>query len=114
MSENIKSPFGAVDVFALTTAASQPLSISDQYTIIDGVTVPALTNNRTLTLTIDVSVKKGARIFLKTQSTGTETTIAGTGFTFPTITGVAGKTFCQEYVYDGITFKPVAAAIQIN
>ena len=114
MAENIKAPFGAPDTFLLTVAATQALTIVDQYTFIDGVTVPALTNNRTLNLTIDSGVKKGARIFLKNATTATENTIAGTGFTFPTITGVAGKTFCQEYVYDGITFKPTAAAVQIN
>lgn len=114
MAENIKSPFGPIDAFALTAAATQAISIANQNTIIDGVTVPALTNNRTLNLTIDSAVKKGARIFLKTASTAAETTIAGTGFTFLAITGVAGKTLCQEYVYDGITFKPTAAAVQIN
>lgn len=111
----IKYPFGPADQSpVLTVAAAQPVSITDQFTIIDGVTTPAATNNRTLTLTISSEVKAGAQIFLKNKTTGTETTIAGTGFTFPTITGVAGKTFCQSYIYDGTTFKPTAAALQID
>lgn len=114
MADQVKYPFGAIDIQALTVGATQALTITDQVTLIDGVTVIALTNNRTINLTIDVAVKPGARIFLKNKTTGTETTIAGTGFTFPTITGVAGKTFCQEYVYDGTTFKPTAAAVQID
>ena len=114
MAEQIKAPFGAVDTAVLTVAAAQPVTITDQMTIIDGVTVIALTNNRTINLTIDASVKPGARIFMKTKTTATETTIAGTGMTFVTYAGVAGKTKTSEYVYDGTTFKPTATPVQID
>jgi hypothetical protein len=114
MSEQIKAPFGAVDTQVLTVAATQVLTITDQYTFIDGVTVIGLTNNRTLNLTIDPGVKKGAKIYLEVATTGTETTIAGTGMTFVTIVGVAGKTKVVELVYDGTTFKPTGTPVQIN
>lgn len=109
----IKSPFGKADVVALTAAATQAVTISNAYTIIDGVTTPANGSNRTINLTISSELTL-ATIFLKSKTVATETTIPGTGMTGPTITGVAGKTFCTEYVYDGLTFKAVAAPVQID
>jgi hypothetical protein len=114
MANAIKYPFGPVDAsVVLSATGTQAISIVNQYTIIDGVTNQA-SGNRTLNLTIDASVTAGAKIFLKSATAGTQTTIAGTGFTFPTITGVAGKTFTQEYVYDGSTFYPTGTAVQVN
>lgn len=111
--ETIKAPFGAVDNVALTATGSQAITINNQNTFIDGTTVIA-TGNRTLDLTINAEVKKGARITVMAKTTGTETTIAGTGMTAATVTGAAGKTKCWELVYDGTTFKAVSAAVQID
>lgn len=113
MANNIKSPFGTVDVLALSATGAQALTIDDESVIIDGVTTIA-TGNRTLNLTINAEIKPGAVIFLKNKTTGTETSIPGTGMTGPTITGVAGKTFCVQYVYDGTTYKAASAAVQID
>jgi hypothetical protein len=109
----IKNPFGQANVVALTATGAQAITIEDELTIVDGQTVIA-TGNRTLNLTISSEIKAGASIFLKSRTTATETTVPGTGMTAPTITGVAGKIFCAKYIYDGITFKPVAAAVQID
>lgn len=110
---NIKSPFGAAQAVALSATGAQAISIVSNLTVVDGVTTIA-TGNRTLNLTISTEVAIGARLILKNKTTGTETSVPGTGMTGPTITGVAGKTFMCEYFYDGSTFKPVAAAVQID
>lgn len=109
----IKNPFGQANIVALTATGAQAITIEDDLTIIDGQTVIA-TGNRTLNLTINAEVKAGSTIFLKSRTTAVETTIPGTGMTGPTITGVAGKIFCAKYLYDGLTFKAIGAAVQID
>ena len=109
----IKGPFGATDVIALTATGAQTISITNEQTIIDGVTVQA-TGNRTLNLTVSSEIKAGAMLYIKVKATATETTIMGTGMTGPTITGVAGKTHTVAYWYDGTTFKPSGTAVQID
>lgn len=110
---NISYPFGNTATVALTATGSQAITINEQYTIVDGVTTQA-TGNRTLDLTISSEVKTGARITVLSKTNATETTIAGTGITAPTVTGVAGKTKCWELVYDGTTFKAVSTSVQID
>ena len=68
----------------------------------------------TINLTIDSEVPVGAELITQTTTTATEVTTFGTGFTSPTLTGVAGKTFQTLFVYDGVTFKPVALPRQID
>lgn len=109
----VSYPFGKLDSVALSATGAQAITVSEQYTVIDGVTTAA-TGNRTLNLTIGDGVVSGARIFLKNKTAGLETTTFGTGFTCPVNTGATGKTFCAEFVYDGTTFKPVGAPYQID
>jgi hypothetical protein len=82
-------------------------------TIVDGVTVPA-TGNRTLNLTVAASVSAGARLFVKSKTAATETTIFGTKMQGATITGVAGKTNVVSFFYDGTNFVEAGAFIQID
>ena len=109
----IKYPFGEADEQALSATGAQALTIVNSVTVVDGVTTEA-TGNRTLNLTIDDEVKKGALLFVKSKTNGTETTIFGTGITSATITGVAGKTKTQGFVYDGSVFLPLGTAQQID
>lgn len=109
----IKYPFGLADEQALSATGAQALTIDDNMTIVDGVTVEA-TADRTLNLTIDSEVKKGARLLVKTKTNGTEDTIFGTGITSVTVTGVAGKTFSQGFTYDGTVFLPDGTSVQID
>ena len=109
----IKWPFGEADSKELTATGAQALTIDDNMTIIDGVTVEA-TGNRTLNLTIDSEVKAGAKLLLKSKTNGTETTIFGTGITSVTITGAAGKTKTQGFTYDGTAFLPDGTSVQID
>jgi hypothetical protein len=109
----IKAPFGDTTRVTLSATGAQAITIENQVTYLDGVTTIA-TGNRTLNLTIDSEVKVGARIFLAARTTGTETTIAGTGITMPTITGVAGKIKVTELFYNGTGFYATSAGYQID
>lgn len=113
MAITVKHPFGEGASVALTATGTQAITISNSFTVIDGVTVSA-TGNRTLNLTVSSELEAGALIFLKSKTDGTETTIFGTGFSAPTITGVAGKTKTQLLVYDGASFKPAGTSVQID
>lgn len=107
-------PWGAADTsLALSATGDQALTITDNCTIIDGVTTQA-TGNRTLNLTIGAGVRTGALIFLKSKTNGTQTNIFGTGFSVTTVTGEAGKTFCGGFMYDGTTFKPLGSMVKID
>lgn len=109
----INYPFGLASTKVLTATGAQALTIDDNMTIIDGVTVEA-TGNRTLDLTINLDLKAGARLFLKSKTNGTETTIFGTGITSATITGIAGKTMTQGFTFDGTVFLPDGLKQQID
>jgi len=111
--KNLKFPMGEADVVALTAAGDQDITISDDMTILDGVTVEA-TADRTLNLTVGAGIEKGAKVFIKTKTNGTEDTIYGTGITSANLTGVAGKTFTQEWTFDGSVFLPTGEAEQID
>jgi hypothetical protein len=109
----IRWPFGEATSTALSATGAQAISVDNDLTIIDGVTVVA-TGARTLDLTIPVDIKAGARMVVKTKTTGTENTVFGTGCIAPTYAGVAGKTKVCELIYDGTQFVPVAVAFQID
>ena len=110
----IKHPFGATGNPALSTAAAQALTIDKSYTVVDGVTVEANTNNRTLNLTIDAGMPLGAQLFVMSKTNAAETTIFGTGIIGATITGVAGKTICALFIFDGTNFVQAGAEQQID
>ena len=109
----VKYPFGAADSVALSATGAQALTIENDLTIVDGVTTQA-TGNRTLNLTIDAGVKAGAKLILKSKTNAQETTISGTNMIGATLTGVAGKTFVLQFVYDGTNFLEAATPVQID
>jgi hypothetical protein len=109
----VRFPFDNATTVALTATGAQAVSITDDLTIINGVSVSA-TGNRTINLTIDDEITVGARIFLKSKTDGTETTIFGTGMQGATITGASGKTKCVEFVYDGTNFVEAGTPVQID
>jgi hypothetical protein len=110
---NIKAPFGVADTLVLAATGTTALTISNRNTVIDGVTTQ-ITGNATINLTLDSRLELGSTIYLKTSTAATQTVTFGTGFTCPTLTGVAGKTFVTAFVYDGSKFLPTAAPYQIN
>jgi len=113
MSYTIKYPYGAATVEALAATGTLAVTISNQVTILDGVTTPS-SGNRTVNLTISDEVIKGAVIVAKIKTAGTQTCTWGTGFTAPTMTGVAGKTIVVQFMYDGTAFIQTGAEIQLD
>ena len=109
----VKYPFGAATTVALTATGTQAVTIKNFVTIIDGVTTQA-TGNRTIDLTIDSEVLAGSIVHVKSKTAGTQTTIFGTGIDGITFTGVAGKTICKSFIYDGTTFTSMGASEQID
>lgn len=109
----INYPYGEISSSELTATGVQAITIDNSATIIDGTTVIA-TGNRTLNLTLDSELRIGAKLFVKSKTTATETTIFGTGITAPTITGVAGKTNTQSFTFDGTAFLPDGLKVQID
>jgi hypothetical protein len=119
VSKGVRTPFGnASAAQALTATGAQAITVSGQTTFIDGATVQA-TGNRTLNLTIDSTVLAGATLQVTSKSAGTETLTFGTGIDAAVITGVAGKTFSQAFVYapneaGTLAFLPLGSANQID
>ncbi|RHR56600.1 hypothetical protein [Parabacteroides sp. AF17-28] len=109
----VKWPFGAATILLMTAVGAQVFDIVNNLTIVDGSSVVA-TDNRTLDLTADPDLAPGARVIVKTTSTATEKLNPGTGVKGESITGVAGKTFVTEYVYDGSGFVQTGKSIQID
>lgn len=109
----VKWPFGAATLLEMAASGSQDFDIVNNLTIIDGSSVVA-TADRTLNLTADPDLVPGARVIVKTASTATEKLDPGSGVKGEAITGVAGKTFVVEYVYDGLGFVQTAKSIQID
>lgn len=106
-------PFGEAETLTLSATGAQALTVNNWLTYVDGKTTEA-TGNRTLNLTLGDELKVGARIIVAAKTNGTETTIAGTGATFVTVTGGAGKTKCFELVYTGAGFVATTGVIQID
>lgn len=113
MATKVKFPFGPASTAAMTATGAQAVTIENNLTIIDGVTVES-TGNRTLNLTIDASVDTGAKVLVQTKANGTETLTFGTGITGPTDTGVAGKTRDMLFIYNGTAFVQAGAVVQLD
>ena len=104
---------GTGEAIALTATGAQAVTVRSRFTEIDGVTNQA-SGNRTIDLTINASTPKGAQLLVKVKTAGTQTTTFGTGIDAPVITGEAGKTFTQLFVYNGTIFLPAGAAVKID
>ena len=104
MSATVKYPFGPADSKVLSAAGAQALTIVDSLTMIDGVTTIS-TAARTLNLTLDADLAVGAKLVIRSKSTGTEDNIFGTGITGTTYAGVAGKIITRTATFDGVEFK---------
>ncbi|MDD4516474.1 hypothetical protein [Massilibacteroides sp.] len=109
----VKWPYGLATMFVLVAAGAIELSIVNNLTIVDGVSVSA-TGDRMLSLIPDAELSAGARVVVKTKSTATEKFNPGTNMKGEVITGVAGKTQVVEYVYDGTAFIQTGKFIQID
>ncbi len=108
----IKYPFGAIATASISADASDDaITITANETYI---TTATLTGNATLDLTVGSEVPAGAKIHIKCTTNGSETFTFGTKIDGPVVTGSAGKTWCQSFVYNGTNFYPMGAKIQID
>ena len=108
----INHPFGAAATLTIAATGTTAATISAQETYVSSL--PTLTGNATLDLTLSSELKAGAKLHLKVKTTATETFAFGTGIDAPTVTGVAGKTWTQSFWFDGKIKKPNKKKIQID
>lgn len=108
----VNSPFGSAGTITIAATGTTAATISNQVTYVSSL--PTLTGNATLDLTISSELKAGAMLHLKVKTTATETFTFGTSIDAPTVTGVAGKTWTQSFWFDGTNFLPCGAKIQID
>lgn len=113
MADTIRNPFGVAETLTMTATGDQDLTITNDKTIVDGVTTEA-TGNRTINLTISSELSVGAVLLVRNQTNGTETLTFGTGITAPVQTGVAGTIHNQLFMYNGTGFEATGADQQIN
>lgn len=107
-------PFGAgPEVIALTATDAQAITVNNQFTIVDGVTVQA-TGNRTINVTLGANLKSGALLLSTNKTVATQTTTYGTNITSAVTTGVAGKTINQLFIFNGTAFVAAGAQQQID
>ena len=108
----INNPFGAAGTLTIAATGTTAATITNNETVVTSLTT--LTGNATLDLTLSSELKAGAALHIKVKTTATETFTFGTGIDAPVVTGVAGKTWCQSFWYDGTIFLPSGAKIQID
>jgi hypothetical protein len=108
----INAPYGDAATLTIAATGTTAATISNQVTYVSSL--PTLTGNATLDLTLSSELNAGAMLMLKVKTTATETFTFGTGIDAPVVTGVAGKTWCQAFWYDGTIFLPCGAKIQID
>ena len=110
----VNFPFGKADIHTqLAADTTIAITVNNYMTVIDCVTNQS-TANKTINLTLGEGVPVGARLYYQVNTAATQTTTFGTGFLCPVLTGVLGKTFSAEFVYNGTNFQPVGAPYQIN
>lgn len=112
MATYLKAPFGAIATASISADASDDAITINAYETY--ITTATLTGNATLDLTVNSELPAGAKIHIKCTTNGSETFTFGTKIEGPVVTGSAGKTWCQSFVYNGTNFYPMGAKIQID
>lgn len=108
----IKSPFGASQDITIAATGATAVTITNQGS--GNQSIPTLTGNATLTVTADDELVAGAILSLVIKTTATETFTFAGDIIAPVVTGVAGKTWAQSFVYNGTAFYPAGAKIQVD
>lgn len=104
--------FPTQEAQAPVVAAGTPVEINRQTTVID---LGELAANTTVNATIGDDVERGAIVMIKAKSDGTARNVTfGDGFTVPAMAGTISKTKVISCMYDGASFLPMGAAIQID
>lgn len=108
----VNYPFGAAQAFTCATSGTVAVTVSNQMSYMSSI--PTLTAAVTLSLTASSSLKAGAMCFVSVKTTSTEVTTLAGSVIAPAVTGAAGKTWTQAYLYNGTNFYPTGAKIQVD
>lgn len=110
--KKIEVVFPTQEALSPNVAAATDVNINRQTTVID---LGELSANTTLNATIGEDVERGAIVTVKAKSDGTARNVTfGDGFAAPAVAGTVSKTKVVSFIYDGTTFLPMAAAVQID
>ena len=110
----INAPFGDADTTTVTIVAAGTGGTAtkvNQFTI---ATTATLTSNCAIALTAGGELQAGAIFMLVAKMNGTETITFSVDIVGPVITGSAGKTVTQAFIYNGTKFLPAGAKIQVD
>jgi len=107
-----KWPFAAASNVTLGAGATNNVTLVNGLNYVG--TIPTLTANTTVSVTVESNVKAGAILLLSVKTTSTETTTFTGAIVAPVVTGVSGKTWSQAFIYNGTTFYPCGAKIQVD
>jgi len=111
---NAQVQWPAAKATSITIAASGTTAITISNNMSYVATAPTLTAAATISLTAGTGLKAGAIVFVAVKTTATEvTTFAGSAIA-PAVTGAAGKTWTQGLIYNGTSFYPLGAKIQVD
>jgi len=107
----IKAPFGESQDLTIAATGATAVTITNQ--VSGNQTIPTLTGNATLTVTA-TGLTAGAPLSLVIKTTAEETFTFAGDIIAPVVTGVAGKTWSQSFVFNGTKFYPSGAKIQVD
>lgn len=105
-------PSGAATKVSLSAGATNNITLSNNLNYVSSV--PTLTANTTVSVTVGTGLRAGAHFMLTVKTTSTETTTFTGAIVAPVVTGGAGKTWSQGFIYNGTNFYPMGAKIQVD
>lgn len=103
---------------AKATAVSISATGTTSLTLVNNMSyvanIPTLTGNNVIFVTAPSYLRAGAVLHLVIKTTGLETTTFDGAIVAPVVTGAAGKTWSQTFIYNGTKFYPCGAKIQVD
>ncbi len=109
--DRTKWPHGKATRLNPAHAAAQSVDVWNNKTILD----LSLAGSTTINLVVDPETEPGAELLVKaTAAANSHDVVFGAQIDAPNITGVAGKTKTQSFIYTGSIFVPSGAAVQID
>ena len=97
-----------------TIAVTGAVAIAANNNNIYNAAIPTLTGNITVTVTKNAKLKPGAILSIVVKTNGSETTTFAGDIVAPVVTGSAGKTWSQSFVFNGTKYYPCGAKIQVD
>lgn len=108
----IQYPFGNAQNITVAVTGTTAVTAINQMSYVG--TVPTLTANIVYSVTPASYLKPGAIMLLTVKTTSTETTTFAGSIVAPVITGSAGKTWSQAFIYNGTLFYPCGTYVQVD